>query len=77
MICLGKELAGISSALSMQKKLRNSASKQQKKQKCNRKPATKAKKRDAIFVKEAKIENAVPVKRTFAGYLHGLQSLMG
>ena len=52
LICLGKELAGISSTLSMQKKLYNSVSKQQKKDHCNRKPATKAKnKNHTLFLR--------------------------
>ena len=77
LICLGKELAGISSALSMQK---NGAIQHQS----NRKRTTatenqqpRQRKPDSIFVKEAKIENAAPVIRIFARYLHGLLSPMG
>ena len=60
------------------KKLCSSASKQQKKDYCNRKPGIKVKKKtDAIFVKEAKIENAAPAIRTFGSNLLGLQTLKG
>ena len=59
------------------KKLCDSASKQQKKDYCNQKPGIKAKKTDAIFAKEAKIENAVPAIKTFGSYLPGLQALIG
>ena len=34
-------------------------------------------KTDAIFVKEAKIENAAPAIRKFGSYLLGLQTLKG
>ena len=59
------------------KKLCNSASKQQKKRLLQPKTRHQGKKTDAIFVKEAKIENAAPEIRTFGRYLLGLQILMG
>ena len=60
------------------KKLCNSASKQQKKERLLQ-PKTRhqGKKTDAIFVKEAKIANAASEIRTFGRYLLGLQILMG
>ena len=76
-ICLGKELAGISSALSMQYSVKFSLKATEK---GLLQPKTRhqgKKKTDANFVKEAKIENAAPAIRTFASYLHGLLSLMG
>ena len=42
----------------------------------NQAPRQKQKK-TAIFVKEAKIQNAVPAISIFASYLHGVQSLIG
>ena len=51
-------------------------SNKKKKDYCNRKPGIKAKKTDAIFAKEAKIENAAPATRTFGSYLLELQTLI-
>ena len=73
MICLGKEFAGISSALSMQKICAIQPQSNRKRRTATENEQPRQTKPDAIFVKEAHIKNASPAIRTFASYLHGLQ----
>ena len=73
-----KELSGISSGLSMQKNCAIQPQSNKKSTTATENQASRLKKPDAIFVKEAKIENAAaPAIKTFASYLHGLQTLKG
>ena len=67
----------MSSALSMQKNCAIQPQSNKKKRLLQPKTRHQGKKTDAIFVKEAKIENAAPEISTFGRYLLGLQILMG
>ena len=68
MICLGKELAGISSAMSMQKNVQFSL-KATEKGLLQPKTSHQGKENQTLFfVKEANIENAAHAIRTFASY---------
>ena len=78
MICLGRELVGLSSAWSMQKNCAIQPQSYRKRTTTTENQAPTQKKADAIFVKEAKIKTAAaPAIKTFESYLHGLQILMG
>ena len=77
MICFEKELAGTSSAVSMQKSCAIQPQSNRKRTTATENQAPRQRKPDATFAKKAKIENAVPAIKTFAAYLHGLQSLIG
>ena len=71
----------MSSALSIQKRRAIQPQSDRKRTAATENQATKAKKPDAIFVNEEKIENAdkhaAPAITTFASYLHAMQSLIG
>ena len=78
LIRFGIELAGMSSALSMQKRRAIQPQTNRKKTAATENQATKAQKPDAIFVKEAKIENvdkhAALAITTFAKNIRNLHS---
>ena len=67
----------LSSALSMQKNCATHPQSNKKRASATENQASKQRKPDVIFVKQAKIENAARAISTFASYLHGLKSLIG